>query len=629
MTSGAASKKWEQRALATSDVLLGLILCICAVVISGWFLDNSAMKHLFVAPNAIPSSTAIALALIAATALITGKRGHAVRSIMAGALAVAAAATLVESLMGADYGLSFPIGPQPEDVSGLTFPGPMAPNVSTEILLLAAALALPRFQLRGKSVGQICAFIVLLASLSALMGHALGVEFMCTMVGCIKIPAISSTLFGLASSALLLAQPDMGAMRTLCLDNVAGSTARKNLLTLLAVPIALAARSVLVSTGIIDANFGWFLFGAMMLALMWQTIGLSANKLAQVDDAKAEAEKKLLDSSAAFDKLKRAANFGSESIPKLKMICLTCAKSYPPEMTVCPDDNDKLMAVTDDNLVGRVFAERYAVTDYVGRGGMCAVYKARHVYTERIVAVKVMLRHLASDAPSIKRFQREAKAASLLSHPNLLEVFDFGVTPDGQAFIVMEYIDGNSLDDLLQVNPDGLPFRDVVEICTQVCEGLQHAHENEVIHRDLKPSNIMLRDKDGKRLVQIVDFGLAKIVNDEAGPRITATSQVVGSPIYMGPEHYSDYGIGPHMDVYAFGCVMYELLTGLPPFTGATISEIVQQHLVQEPEPLPAALSIPVDVRECIMRMLSKDPEARPKMDEVLFCLRAHQIALA
>lgn len=629
MTLAGATQKWQQRAVVAGDIVLGVILCICAVVMFGWFSDNSPMKHLFVAPNAIPSSTAISLAALVITALVTGKRGHVIRTLVALALAVSAAATLLESLLGADFGLAFAIGPQPEAVSGLTFPGPMAPNVSTEVLLLSIALALPRYEYKGRSVGQTCAFIVLLASLSALMGHALGVEFMCTMVGCIKIPAISSTLFGLASSALLLTQPDIGAMRTLCLDNLAGTTARKNLLTLLAVPIALALRALAVNTGVIDANFGWFLFGALMLALMWQTIGLSANKIAQVDDAKTEVEKRLQDSSAAFDKLKRAASMGSGVVPKLKMVCLTCAKSFPPDLVVCPDDNETLVAVTDDNLVGRIFAERYAVTDYIGRGGMCAVYKARHVYTERIVAVKVLLRHLASDPASIKRFQREAKAATLLSHANLLEVFDFGVTPDGQPFIVMEFVEGDSLDTLLEKHPQGLPVADVLEICAQVCEGLQHAHENDVIHRDLKPSNVMLRERDGQRIVQIVDFGLAKIVNDSDAGRITATSQVVGSPIYMGPEHYLDYGLGPYMDVYALGCMMYELLTGLPPFTGQNIGELVQKHLSENPPPLPESVAVSDELRACIIRMLDKDPEKRPSMAEILGCLRAHQTAIA
>jgi serine/threonine-protein kinase len=211
----------------------------------------------------------------------------------------------------------------------------------------------------------------------------------------------------------------------------------------------------------------------------------------------------------------------------------------------------------------------------------------------------------------------------------LLEVFDFGVTLDGQAFIVMEFVDGESLDDLLETHPNGLPVPDVIDICMQVCDGLQHAHENDVVHRDLKPSNVMLQQREGKRLVQVVDFGLAKMVGDESSARITATSQVVGSPIYMGPEHCSDYGLGPHMDVYSFGCMMFELLTGVPPFTGRNISELVQQHLGEEPPALPDSLGLPEELRECIKRTLAKDPAERPSMSEILTTLRAHQIALA
>jgi hypothetical protein len=631
MQATLAEVKWQRRALITASSLLGAIIALAVIVLAGWFVNDSAMKRIGMAPNAVPSSTALGLAVFAIISLVTQKRSSPLNLAGGIVLSLAALATLVESVMSADYGLAFPIGPQHEDVAGITFPGPMAPNISIELVLLGIALALPQRHLAGKPIGQSCALIVLLASLTALMGHALGVEFMCTFVGCIKIPAVSSALFAATSAAFILCHPQVGAMRTLCADNISGSLSRKLSLALLVVPLALAARAVAVSSGVIDQNFGWFLFGGTMLAMMWQTIGFSAQNLAQVDKAKNEVEKRLLDSSAALDKMSRVASQLQTNLvaPRLKKVCLSCAKTYAEDLETCPDDNDKLVAVADDSLEGRIFAERYMVTDYIGRGGMCAVYKAKHVYMEKVVAVKVLLRHLASDPPSLKRFQREAKSASMLNHPNLLEVYDFGVTIEGQAFIVMEFVEGKSLDDLLEMGSNTCSVPEFVDICTQICEGLQHAHENGVIHRDLKPSNIMMRERDGKRILQIVDFGLAKVLDDAAASKITNSSQVVGSPVYMGPEQYTDYELGPHVDVYALGCMMYELLTGMPPFTGESISAIVHKHLNQPAPPLSESIGLPPDLSECIRQTLDKDPKQRPTVEQILEQLRACQIALA
>lgn len=624
-----AEANWQRRALLTGRILIWLIITVSTIVLAGWLLNQSPLKRIWFAPNVVPSSTALALLAFSLVNLSTLKRPSALNIATGIALGIAAIATLTESLMSADFALAFPLGPQPEDVSGITFPGPMAPNVSVELLLLSIALALPRLQVRGKSIGQTCAFVVLLASLTALMGHALGVEFMCTMVGCIKLPVVSSAMFAAASTAFILSHPELGAMRTLCADNIAGSLARKLSLALLVVPLALGARAIAVSSGVIDQNFGWFLFAGTMLAFMWQTIGISVQKLAQVDKARTEVERRLQDSTTALDKLASTTLQMNNMPPRMKKVCLSCAKTYPEDATVCPDDNDTLVAVADDNLEGRVFADRYKVTKYIGRGGMCAVYQASHVYMDKVVAVKVLLRHLASDPPSLKRFQREAKSASMLSHPNLLEVYDFGVTTDGQAFIVMEFVEGISLDEYLQEGQNVCSVPEFIEMCTQVCSGLRHAHERSVVHRDLKPSNIMLRKRDGKQILQIVDFGLAKVVNDDTASKITATSQVVGSPLYMSPELYSDYELGPHVDIYALACMMYEMLIGMPPFTGQSISEIVHKHLSETPPKLPDEIGLPSDLRECIEQMLSKDPAERPTIDQVLERFQAHQKALA
>lgn len=631
VTDGATAPRREDQSLLIGRILLGLVAFVCFLVLGGWFFNVSMLKRAFFAPSAIPSSTALSLFVLCVFSFVdtllnrNGLRPYVLRwyCLFPGAvLFLAGAATIAESFMGAEWGLQFPIGPQPEEVRGITFPGPMAPNVALSLMLLSASMLFPHKVLKGKSVGEATALIVLIGALSALMGHAFGVEFMCTIVGCIKIPLVSSAMLGAVAIGFMLVHPERGMMTMLCAANASGTHARKLCGALLSIPVALAARSFAISSGLIDQNFGWFLFGGFMLFLLWKTIGVSAQGIAQIDDQKAEVEKKLQASSAALSELYRSKMDVVKPPARLKKICLTCAATYSPEMEFCTEDGEPLSAVSDDSLVGEVFAERYLVTEYIGRGGMCAVYKVQHVYMLKIFALKVLLGHLASDPAAIKRFQREAKAASLLSHPNLLSVNDFGITEQGQAFIVMEFVEGQSLDEFLSLHKR-LQVNQFIDLSIQICEGLQHAHETGVVHRDLKPSNIMLREVDGKCVVQIVDFGLARIIEEGAAGKITATSQVVGSPVYLSPEQYSDYELGPHADIYSLGCMMYELLDGEPPLVGMSLTETVQKHMFVEPKPFREELRIPAELEGLILSMLAKDPKDRPPINGVLEMLNS------
>ena len=183
-------------------------------------------------------------------------------------------------------------------------------------------------------------------------------------------------------------------------------------------------------------------------------------------------------------------------------ICLVCKKSFGPDLRICPNDGSDLVAGHVDKLLDTVFADRYKILEVAGKGGMSTVYKAQHTYMDRTVAVKILHQHLVSEPAAVQRFQQEAKASSSLSHPNIINVFDFGVNSEGQAYLIMDYLDGCSLSHLLD-QTGKITENDSIEIIRQTARGLAHAHKKGVIHRDLKPANLVLTtEEDGFLLVK-------------------------------------------------------------------------------------------------------------------------------
>lgn len=631
MSEQSTRTRLEAASILAGQALLWVTLFATVLVIAGWALDVRELKRLWLADTAIPSSTAISISLFCIASLLNF---HAAKTkfatlpgkIVSFVLISAAAATLVESFSGQEFNLALSLLPKGEDVRGLTFPGPMAPNISAQVLLLGAALLFPKIEIKGRSVCQLSLLIIVLAAMSSMIGHAFGVEFMCTMLGCIKIPAVSSLLFGMAAVAAVMTAPRVGFMERLCGDDYAGQVARRLSLTFLSVPLALWLRQDGVSKGIFDQNFGWFAFCAFTIVLFWRSINIGSQGVAVVSEAKKEVEKKLQESSNALNEIYRAKIAEKDAginvhVVRMKKVCVSCAQSFSLDIEYCPEDGSQLYEVRDDNLVGRIFADRYLVTDFLGKGGMSSVYKAQHTYMHKTVALKILLPHLACDPKSIRRFQREAKSASLLRHPNLLEVHDFGVTPDGEAFIVMQFVEGISLADYL-AERKRLDLELFYTVFEQVCAGLSHAHSEGVIHRDLKPSNVMMNTAGGAIVVQVIDFGLAKLEGEDAALRITNDSEVIGSPLYMSPEAYSSSQLTVSADIYSLGCLMYEALQGDPPFLADSITETVMKQLYHDPKPLPAALAVPSELEKLIQSMLNKEPENRPSIESVLESIR-------
>jgi serine/threonine-protein kinase len=290
--------------------------------------------------------------------------------------------------------------------------------------------------------------------------------------------------------------------------------------------------------------------------------------------------------------------------------CPLCGKEYSDTTTLCPADAEVLESV-DDPLLGQTLAEKYSIKELIKRGGMGAVYRGKHVMMDKTVAIKVLRPGLAGDDVVVARFSREAKAASRISHPHAVSVTDFGESENGIVFLVMEYLDGRTLKDIIK-SEGPMPLARVVEIVRQVSGALDAAHAQGVIHRDLKSDNIMLSQTNGGDWAKVLDFGIAKIQQPE-GARdndITAANLVIGTPQYMSPEQCSQSGaIDARSDVYSLGVIVYEMLAGRVPFTGESPTVIMMKQVQdQPPSILDSRPELPASVGKLIERALAKQP---------------------
>ena len=296
-------------------------------------------------------------------------------------------------------------------------------------------------------------------------------------------------------------------------------------------------------------------------------------------------------------------------------ICPVCSTQYPDDVRFCPSDGQTLRAASPpDDLVGQVVADRYHVLKKVGEGGMGQVYLGEHVKMGRKSAIKVMKRALVHDPDAVARFNREAANASRITHPNVCAVYDFGETPEGLIYLAMEFIEGESLTDVLQ-REGVLPVARSVAAFVQVGAALQAAHDLGIVHRDLKPDNIMLsRGRDGSDLVKVVDFGIAKAVGGDASQMVTRTGLVVGTPEFMSPEQLSGDKVDGRSDIYSLALVLYKMLTGTLPFEATTVQETMLKRLTDEPLPLGAArpdLRFPPGLQQTIDAALTRSPAER------------------
>ena len=275
-----------------------------------------------------------------------------------------------------------------------------------------------------------------------------------------------------------------------------------------------------------------------------------------------------------------------------------------------------------DPMLGRVLESKYKLVARLGEGGMGAVYRATRVHIGDEVAVKVLHTKFVKEQSALERFRREARAAAMLHHPNVVAIYDYGEarTDDAPAFIVMELVAGLPLRDILETEKKLNPVR-AVALMRGVCAGVGAAHRNNIIHRDLKPDNIIVLPPgthEDQETAKVVDFGIAKLRDMASDQNLTQTGMVIGTPYYMSPEQCKAELLDARSDVYSLGAMLYEMLAGVPPFTANTATGVVAKHLTEAPPPMPQILGISPALEAVIMRSLAKDPNARQDDASVL-----------
>ncbi|OYT70192.1 MAG: hypothetical protein CFK52_11725 [Chloracidobacterium sp. CP2_5A] len=300
---------------------------------------------------------------------------------------------------------------------------------------------------------------------------------------------------------------------------------------------------------------------------------------------------------------------GASSVPPALLAGLTMRLPLSP----ASDEAMPAGAAQADPFIGRALDGKYRIERRIGRGGSGTVYRARHLLIHRAVAVKVLSLDLVADEDALARFRREAAMAGQLKHFNIVSVTDFGITPDGVAYLVMDFVEGKSLRRALSAEGT-IAAEKLVRWMKPICSAVHAAHRRGIIHRDLKPDNVMIEVVDDEEIPRVLDFGIAKLMDAFAvnSDFNTETGSVMGTPHYMSPEQCEGKPLDPRSDIYSLGTLVYELLTGNVPFPGKVTTTVMMQQVTATPRPLrDLRPDLPEAVELCVMRALSKNPSAR------------------
>jgi serine/threonine protein kinase/ketosteroid isomerase-like protein len=295
-------------------------------------------------------------------------------------------------------------------------------------------------------------------------------------------------------------------------------------------------------------------------------------------------------------------------------ICPVCRYCYEDEATACARGHGVLVPSRHGT---RLIADKYRLERLLGRGGMGAVYAGVHVELDRPTAIKLLLPDLLWDGQALERFRREARAAARLNHPNIVDTYDYGLLPTGEAYIVMELVEGQTLREYMDA-AHALPLEEAAHVARQIAEGIDVAHHGGIVHRDLKPSNIILaRDHRGRTLVKVVDFGIAKLKEFSTTGGVggvTNTGAIVGTPRYMSPEQCAGSEVDARSDIYSLAVILFEMLAGRPPFDAPSATALALKQVQEPPPPLRTLRAeVPDGLAELVMHALAKDPARRPQ----------------
>ncbi len=593
--------------LADLSLIAAGLVSLC--VIAGWVFSIDLLKRLFF-EQLTGFPTAFWLCLLTVSTLpvviqinISNKVVQVFSRAGLMVCAAAGAALWLEHLLGQDWNLALPLY-QPADAGFLTLPGLLSVDTSFCLMIVAlTVLSLEFFGAIRPLVYQTLSLALGLPSLILVLAFIFGaggaVDGFCAMQGCVVFKYLTYLIFCLLEVSIFLSRPTLGITRLLAIDTVGGKFFRLSILAFIGmVPISWGLQQA-VFHEVVNLPSALLLAFIALAAEVSAIFAYSARKIDKIGYEKQETEDSLAELSATQDEGLR-----------YKMVCLSCAKEFPEGWVSCPHDGADLSRIVDRFAPGSIFAGKYEVGDRLGSGGMSTVYLARHQFLNKNVAVKVLHSNLASDAKSVQRFQMEAKAAFDLSHPNLLTIYDFGISQDGQAYIVMDYIEGESLADLVH-RQGRIDLTQALPLFYDISLGLAHAHEKNVLHRDIKPSNVMLLRGDNRIIAKIVDFGLAKSY-DESALKLTQTGEIFGSPLYMSPEQCQGAPLDNRSDIYSLGCLFYESLSGIPPIKGDSAYDTFKRKFSDTPLPFDPALNIPGWLSALIGSMLSVRRDERP-----------------